>query len=238
MEHRILLQNCEGYPALEAARYIALVDKDELSRDDLTWEEIEPYTRVLGVTTQDLLAQSPVPVQDLHKVEGRILGQHERLCKILKTSNLIGSCQKLCENCEDIEKKVREIREKQHRCCEKTVCYLNEVYGKLEGFGDGKVGKGPFNEICLRIRKIQLKAACLKNFINSEVYNERSAKALGMIREELGNTYDEYNDIRAMLNERINMYENNEGIRELLKKYSVLKQRILKKKQDILSISK
>ena len=144
----------------------------------------------------------------------------------------------MSENCEDIENKIKEIREKQHSCCEKTVCYLNEIYEKLEGFGDKKVGKGPFYEICLRIRKIQLKTACLKNFINNEVYNERSAKALGMIREELENTYDEYNDIRAMLNERINMYENNESIRGLLKKYTVLKQRILKKKQDILSISK
>ena len=85
MEHKILLQHCERYPALEAAKYIALVDKDELARDDLTWEEIEPYTRILGITTQDLLAQSPIPTQDIHKIEGKILGQHERLCKILKT---------------------------------------------------------------------------------------------------------------------------------------------------------
>lgn len=238
MEENILLQHCQEYPALEAAKYIALVDKDEIARDDLTWEEIEPYIRIFGLTTQNLLIQSPVPKQDLHKIEGKIIAQHERLSKILKTNNLLGSTQKLVENCEEIEKKFKGLEEKQHKCCEKTISYLNEIYEKLQRIGDNKDEKGPYYELSLKIRKIKLKALCLKNFISKEIYNERSAKALGVIRKELESTYDEYNDIRVMLNERINMYENNDSIKGLLKKYSVLKQRICKKKQDILSISK
>lgn len=238
MEEKILLQHCQEYPALEAAKYISLVDKDEIARDDLTWEEIEPYIRIFGVTTQNLLSQGPAPKQDLHKIEGRILSQHERLSKILKTTDLLGSTQKLVENCEEIEKKLKGLEEKQQKCCEKTIGYLNEIYEKLQQIGGNKEEKGPYYELNLRIRKIKLKANCLKNFVNKEIYNERSAKALGVIRDELESTYDEYNDIRVMLNERISMYENNDSIKGLLKKYSVLKQRISKRKQDILSISK
>ena len=239
LEHKILSLHCDENPVYTACKYLSLLDKNELNRDDLTWEEIEPYTRILGIRTQDLYNFNPFLKQDVHKIEGKLIESHSKLCKIFQTSDIQSAALKLSQDHENIDNKIKQIEEKQKKLCSKTLEYLEEIKNKLNDFNlNEKDDRGPFNELALRLKYIELKAKFLKNSINSEVYNERSSRALKIIRDELESTYEEYNDVRRMLIDRIRMYENNDSIQSLLKRYSVVKQRILKKKQDILSISK
>ena len=78
MEDNILLSCCEEHSVANTARYLALMDRNELEREDLEWEEVEPYIRVLGVRTRDLYENIEDPGQDMHKIEGKLLEKYEK----------------------------------------------------------------------------------------------------------------------------------------------------------------
>jgi hypothetical protein len=239
LEEQIFLLHSEENPSVEACKYLALLDKNELNQDDLSWEDIEPYTRILGVRTQDVYQNQPFVKQDIHKIEGKIIERYEKICKIVKNSDPVRKTTEICREFQNVEKKIKDVQEKQQKCYEKSLEFLSQIQKKINELGmENRDETGPFAEMALKLKYIQLKAKFLRNSINSEVYNERSSKALRIIRDELEGTYEEYNDVRRLLNERICMYENNDSIQDLLKRYSIVKQRIFKKRQDILSISK
>lgn len=49
MEQKILLDSCDFNPVVNSGRYISLLDKNELTKDDLHWLELLPFIRILGI---------------------------------------------------------------------------------------------------------------------------------------------------------------------------------------------
>lgn len=94
-----------------------------------------------------------------------------------------------------------------------------------------------FHHFYLRVEIINLKIAWIRGQIYNDLYQENKAKALKIIREEIENTYDEYNDIRALMKDRISVYENNQKLLNFVTRYSEIRQKIMKKREDIKSIS-
>ena len=131
LEHKILSLHCDENPVYTACKYLSLLDKNELNRDDLTWEEIEPYTRILGIRSQDLDKLYPFSKQDVHKIEGKLIETHSKLCRILQTSDIQSAALKLSQDHENIDNKTKQIEEKQKKLCSKTLEYLEEIKNKL-----------------------------------------------------------------------------------------------------------
>lgn len=236
MEENLLLACCQENKIRNAAVHLALVDKDELGRDDLTWEEIEPYIRVLGVRSRDLYRNEIEFAQDYHKIEGVLLEKYEKLCRVFSTKNLLGTVESLSSELKKNQEKIKNIKEKQAKCVELSVKNLEMIKKKFSELQKTHIESTPYCTLSLRLHNLSLKSEVIKETIRKELYNEQSIPALQMIKEELMCTYDEYNDIRALLRNKISAYEANPDLCKQAMEYSQLLKKIQQKKQDIASL--
>ena len=244
MENNILLKGCKENELVNSAGYLGLLDKDELGRDDLTWDEVEPYIRILGVRTRDLYELGPNLSQNHHDLEGILFKLHEKLCQILHSTNPIEKIEFICTDIRDSSENLPKIQEKQQICLRACAENLTKISKKFQKFSlkqrdisSSKSEETNPNTLCLRLNNISTKVKLIQETIKNNLYNEHSLPALNMIKEELFSTYDEYNDIRSLLRDRILVYEHNPQLAKLASRYTQLAQRIQQKKADIASIS-
>ena len=239
MEELILQNACLDTEAVNAARYVSLLNQAEVGDTDAKFEDIERFVRVLGVTTEDLYEAVGDEKQDLHRVEGSILKTYQNVCRILDNKKPVERIKELVGGDRELEEKRESVREKQIRCMEKTEEILRDIDRKVrEMIKDARENEGsPYLVLEMKIENLNKKVLCVKGKIYSELYNEGTSKALNCIREELESTYDEYNDIKALLKDRIRVYENNPKLMQIAKRYSEIRLKIEKKKKDIESIT-
>ena len=179
----------------------------------------------------------------MHKIEGKLLEKYEKVCKILKTNDL-GNYSKLLfdETIAALSKKIIEIKEKQHNCLKAFIdnikaIELNLTKNTEESKNESEEDKLKNSIQLFQINNIQLKIDLIKEKIKNSLYSESNAQALNIIKDELINTYDEYIDIRALLKDRVSVYETNPQLAMLASQYSILMKRIQQKQNDINSIS-
>jgi hypothetical protein len=239
MEYNLLLKFCQENHLVTACKYLMLVDRHEIAKDDMDWKEIEPYVRVLGVRTQDLYQLGPFKSQDLDIIRTSLIQQHQRLCRILKTNSPGLLIKKICDEVKNVKEKTRQVRDKQQKSLEECLKNIKNIQNQILTITDktNPHTADQSNAFTIQLNNINLKVQTIKEKIKNELYNQETAPALYIIKEELDNTYDEYNNMRNILKERISVYESNPKLAELASKYSQIVMRIQKKKKDIESIS-
>lgn len=240
MEQKILLDSCDFNPVVNSGRYISLLDKNELTKDDLHWLELLPFIRILGITTQDIQEFHRSPEQNLHNIEGKLQSKYNSICKLLNTTSPVSTLQKLVSLKKKLQERTQELKEKQQLCINKSLKNLTEISQMIKNLTENPTPadqQNAFHHFYLRVEIINLKIAWIRGQIYNDLYQENKAKALKIIREEIENTYDEYNDIRALMKDRISVYENNQKLLNFVTRYSEIRQKIMKKREDIKSIS-
>ena len=241
MEDLILLNACSNDLCADTAKFIALVDKNELDRNDLTWAEIQPFVRILGVTSQDLYELQERKPQSIHNIEGSLLKKFLNLCRILKSKYPAQKILQIAQETSNLKIQTKSLKEKQQKCLEICAKNIKKIHFLVNNLtiepSSTNNSQSLFADQILQIKNISLKAQLIKEKITADLYSQKSKPALQLIKEELLNTYEEYNNMRLFLSEKMSVYDKNPKLAELAKKYSLLQQRIMKKKNDIQAIS-
>jgi len=219
----------------DLATYISLMDKDELNAEDMTWEEIQPYIRALGVTSQDLAQPSPKNLAPQLQIQ--LEAVYSTLKSIFNSEQPELLISKVAQERTASYSKLSEIKNKQTLCIKKNLEVLKKIQETLSEIESTIAEQDKENTECKKLevktQVLSLKIEYLDSVLEQELYNSETLPALQKVKQQLEDFLDEQEDLKAILNSKIQRFEQDETLKEIAQEYSEVVAQINVKKRDL-----
>ena len=232
-----------AWRARECGQYLALMSREEVEvrnrqRTDLTWEELRPYLRVLGVSATDLLEGQESTVKGLIPlVEAEILRMYESVGRVLSSTTPEIKLKSLSERASHSQSELSRVRTKQRRLVQLGAQLLSDCASHCSSLqsrrSEEENAKDPAFILQTRVRVVTLRRLCIEHSLQRDLYTPSSLSALRLIRKELESRLEAVKDRIAIHRDKLDRFTYNPRLRQYCEEYQRLRLEILQKRRDI-----
>lgn len=236
-----------------ASHDLSLVDPANVMAEGRSVEEIQPFTRALGVTRDDLWRHfypQPAALQQdidlaqadlIPQLEAAIAAAHKSAAELLETKNPREGALRLQSAIEAHKTDKQRLAEKRQKLMDaiakvSKACaeLLDSVLQVISSNQEVRQDNCPGEEVALK--NIRLKLELTYREIWQGVYNEQTLTALQEIYKDLVLTLDEQLDIKAQMKSKLQKYATNPRLMEIFAEYSKVQRQIEAKRRDIAAL--